>query len=48
VCSSDLSFAHNPGARLNYFYQHTPYWDKNVNLYPVARMIEDQQLPTKE
>ncbi len=45
---SDTSFAKNPYARLNFFYQRTPYWDSNYDLYPVARMIEDKVLPTKE
>jgi hypothetical protein len=43
---SDTTFAKNPFARLNFFYQHSPYWDKQVNLYPVARLIKDVRLET--
>jgi hypothetical protein len=45
--SSDSAFAKNPGARLNFFYEHSPYWDDAVNLYPVARLMRDQKLPTE-
>jgi len=38
---SDSTFAKNPFTRLNYFYQHSPYWDDHVNLYPVARVLSD-------
>lgn len=41
---SDTLFAKSPFARLNYFYQHSPYWDKNVNLYPVARLVTEVPL----
>jgi len=44
---SDTTFAKNPFARLNFFYQHSPYWDKQVNLYPVARLIIDVRLETE-
>lgn len=37
--SSDASFAANPRARLEFFYRHSPYWDKQMNLYPVGRII---------
>ncbi|MBI1807583.1 MAG: M14 family metallopeptidase [Ignavibacteria bacterium] len=43
---SDTAFAKSPGSRLNFFYQHSPYWDNQVNLYPVARLMKDVPLQT--
>ena len=37
--ASDANFAANPRARLQFFYQRSPYWDKQMNLYPVGRII---------
>lgn len=36
---SDPAFAANPGARLEFFYKRSPYWDQQMNLYPVGRII---------
>ena len=36
--SSDPAFAKDPGARLNFFFKRTPYWDPFMNLYPVGRV----------
>lgn len=36
----DESFAKNPYARLNFFYQRSPYYDKRIGLYPVGRIVE--------
>lgn len=36
---SDPQFAASPGARLRFFYERSPYWDKQMNLYPVGRII---------
>ncbi|HYG81443.1 MAG TPA: hypothetical protein VD861_13690, partial [Pyrinomonadaceae bacterium] len=36
---SDPQFASSPGARLNFFYERSPYWDREMNLYPVARVV---------
>jgi murein tripeptide amidase MpaA len=44
---TDSLFAKSPGARINFFYQHSPYWDDAVNLYPVARLMREQVLPTE-
>ena len=44
---TDSAFAKSPGARLNFFYQHSPYWDPQVDLYPVARLMIDAPLSTK-
>jgi len=41
---SDSTFAKNPFARLNFFYQRSPWWDKNVNLYPIARLVKNVSL----
>jgi len=35
---SDSAFARNPWARMNFFYQRSPYWDSSLGLYPVARI----------
>jgi hypothetical protein len=43
----DTSFAHSPRARLQFFYQRSPYWDSQVNLYPVARLMSDEELNTE-
>lgn len=37
--ASDPKFAASPTARLNFFYERSPYWDKQMNLYPVGRII---------
>ena len=36
---SDPAFAANPHARLTFFYRRSPYWDRQMNLYPVGRII---------
>ncbi len=36
----DENFAKNPFARLNFFYTRSPYFDKNINLYPVGRIVK--------
>lgn len=37
--SEDQAFRNNPYERLNFFYKISPYWDKNLNLYPVMRLV---------
>ncbi len=32
---TDESFSKNPYQRLNFFYKKSPYWDKNLNKYPI-------------
>ncbi|MGD0338198.1 MAG: M14 family metallopeptidase [Bacteroidota bacterium] len=39
--ASDTAFAKNPRARLNFFYQHSLYWDKSLGVYPIARVMTD-------
>lgn len=48
ILLSDSTFASSPFARLNYFYQRSPWWDQNVNLYPVGRLMTNTQLPLKD
>lgn len=36
--ASDPKFASSPGARLQFFYRRSPYWDPQMNLYPVGRI----------
>jgi len=37
--AADPAFAANPHARLQFFYRRSPYWDKQMNLYPVGRIV---------
>lgn len=37
--AEDAAFAGNPGARLRFFYERTPYYDDRTRLYPVAREV---------
>lgn len=36
--SGDKEFRNNPYARLNFFYERSPYYDKEKNMYPVMRV----------
>ncbi len=38
---SDKEFAVNTRARLNFFYEKTPYYDSHYNVYPVMRVVEE-------
>lgn len=40
---ADPAFAKNSWAQLNWFYQHTPWWDNRYMIYPVIRL---DTLPT--
>ncbi len=35
----DESFAKSPRARLNFFYERSPYFDRRIGLYPVGRIV---------
>jgi hypothetical protein len=35
---NDADFAKSSRARLNFFFERSPYFDKNIGLYPVARL----------
>jgi len=39
--ATDATFAANPHARLQFFYRRSPYWDKQMNLYPVGRIVRE-------
>ena len=39
--ASDASFAASPQARLQFFYRRSPYWDQQMNLYPVGRIVKE-------
>jgi hypothetical protein len=41
----DHEFAASPSARLRFFYKRSPYWDPQMNLYPVGRIISVVDLP---
>ncbi len=36
----DENFAKNPRARLTFFYERSPYFDKNIGLYPIGRIVK--------
>jgi hypothetical protein len=42
--ASDDSFAQNPSERLRFFYERSPFWDSNIGLYPVARVVDPNSL----
>lgn len=42
---TDATFAASPSARLEFFYRRSPYWDPQMNLYPVGRITEALSLP---
>lgn len=42
--STDAAFAASPAARLEFFYKRSPYWDQQMNLYPVARIVSQKPL----
>jgi len=41
----DPDFAASPAERLRFFYKRSPYWDPQMNLYPVGRIISSIDLP---
>ena len=45
LLSSDEEFAASPSERLRFFYKRSPYWDPQMNLYPVGRIISLSDLP---
>jgi hypothetical protein len=46
--ANDSTFGKDHWSRLYFFYAHTPYWEKDVNVYPVGKLMEPRQLPLKE
>ena len=45
LVETDPDFAASPSARLRFFYKRSPYWDPQMNLYPVGRIISKVDLP---
>ena len=43
--TSDPQFAESRSARLNWFYQRSPWWDSRLGLYPVGRLSSISGLP---
>ena len=45
LVAEDPDFAASPAARLRFFYKRSPYWDPQMNLYPVGRITSVLDLP---
>ena len=45
LLASDAEFAASPYERLRFFHKRSPYWDPQMNLYPVGRIIRVLDLP---
>ena len=43
--ANDKAFAANPSARLNFFFQRSPWWDPRLGLYPVGRLSSVEGIP---
>jgi hypothetical protein len=43
---AEPAFAANPDAILNWFFSKTTYWDQQINLYPVGRLMDRNTLET--
>jgi hypothetical protein len=43
--ASDPTFAASPRERLQFFYKRSPYWDRQMNLYPVGRITAPLSAP---
>ncbi len=43
--ANDPDFAASPHQRLQFFYVRSPYWDPELNLYPVGRVISPLPVP---
>jgi murein tripeptide amidase MpaA len=46
--ADDPKFAASASDRLNFFYERSPYWDKQMNLYPVGRVTTPLNVPLAE
>jgi hypothetical protein len=42
--TSDPAFAASSAARLEFFYNKSPYWDQQMSLYPVGRIVQSLAL----
>jgi hypothetical protein len=45
LLASDAEFAASPRERLRFFHKRSPYWDPQINVYPVGRIITALDLP---
>jgi hypothetical protein len=45
LVATDAEFAANSYERLRFFHKRSPYWDAQMNLYPVGRIISVLDLP---
>ncbi|HEV8523513.1 MAG TPA: M14 family metallopeptidase [Terriglobales bacterium] len=45
--AGDAEFAASASARLNFFYQRSPWWDGELGLYPVGRLNTLEGIPLK-
>jgi hypothetical protein len=45
--ANDKDFAASSAARLNFFYQHSPWWDSHLGLYPVGRLTSLKGVPAQ-
>jgi murein tripeptide amidase MpaA len=45
LVADDAEFAASPSERLRFFYKRSPYWDPQMNLYPVGRIVNVIDLP---
>ncbi len=43
--ATDPAFAASSYERLQFFYRRSPYWDPQMNLYPVGRIVSKVKLP---
>ena len=46
--ASDPIFAASPQQRLQFFYKRSPYWDPELNLYPVGRITKQLSIPLQQ
>lgn len=42
--ATEPEFANDPDAILNWFYSKSPYWDQNINLYPIGKIYDKELL----
>ena len=47
LVARDSAIARSPAARLNWFYQRSPWRDSALNVYPVARLLTPARLETE-
>lgn len=43
--ATDPKFAGSTRDRLRFFYERSPYWDAQLSLYPVGRIVQETRLP---